>query len=361
VSHGFNGVSLDTMLQNIELYDECFDFGKDIQDVNLELFSAQCVHANEASFLKWAARFQPCLFGRIGARKANGVSYEFAVVDTSDIARGDLFVINKIQDIRRSWKTRARSGDSSALLILFKDYRLVRAKPGKQLIDLSQKIAGFYLLEHAPIAPDTIYTEAVPLDTNKGLGLFKAGINVFYSGAHMTLNHDRRVPGGMLISVNSPGHLANSLVGNGQFKSLDESVRWIYETAMHSVGNGGVSGFHKSATWHNTVVGDASRSSECPMRKLPAHIPENYCGSTYSAYYHTDVLVPAAVTEASILELPGFSPEVWDKLSLDYIAQLTAEAQGADGWFSPENINEEAIFHNPWPPLKAVNSPEFEY
>ncbi len=28
----------------------------------------------------------------------------------------------------------------------------------------------------------------------------------FYSSAHRTRNHDRRIPGGILISVNAPGH-----------------------------------------------------------------------------------------------------------------------------------------------------------
>jgi hypothetical protein len=80
-------------------------------------------------------------------------------------------------------------------------------------------------VENAPLQPDTIYTEAIPLRRDGGFGVFKGGINVFYSGAHRTLNHDRRVPGGILISVNSPGHLANSLVSRGMVSSIPRSAR----------------------------------------------------------------------------------------------------------------------------------------
>ena len=66
-----------------------------------------------------------------------------------------------------------------------------------------------------PIKEDVIYTESVTFQDKDGLKIYKAGVNVCYSSAHRTRNHDRRIPGGILISVNAPGHfmrLALSLI-----------------------------------------------------------------------------------------------------------------------------------------------------
>ena len=72
--------------------------------------------------------------------------------------------------------------------------------------------------------------------------LFKGGINLFYPSAHRTLNHDRRIPGGVMISTNSPGHYATSLVTRGVFDSFEEAVDEVRDIARRSIGNGGYGG-----------------------------------------------------------------------------------------------------------------------
>ena len=75
--------------------------------------------------------------------------------------------------------------------------------------------------EYAPVSTDVIYTEAAPLVLNGKLLLYKAGVNFFHTTAHNTANHDRRIPGGAVISINSVGHYANNLIRAGLVSDLD--------------------------------------------------------------------------------------------------------------------------------------------
>jgi len=361
MNKGFYGDSFKEMIARLHLYSDEWSLGKDINLANDEIFSSSSHEEIEQCFRKWAARFQPCLFGRIASRSANGVFYDFCIVDESDIEQGDMHLLNKIQGARRTWKERALNCGPSALLILFKHKALTRAKPGEQILNICQKVSNLYFVEHAPVSSDVIYTEAVPLKINEEINIFKAGVNVFYSGAHQTLNHDRRVPGGILISINSPGHLANTLVLNGHHSGISDALRFVYETAMHSVGNGGYGWDHGSATWHNVLMPDEVRNSALILRKCPHHIPENYDGTSYSSLYHTDVLIPSDVTVNESGHSAINTAEVWKWLSMDYISHDDVTGSAMDEWFAPDKISEEAIYHNPWRPLRAINSKEFIY
>jgi len=225
--------SLSQVINRLEVYEEEMSLGKDIDDASQAIGSFS-LNENERHelLLNWLGRWQPCLFGRMGAKKGANVTYDICWINQVDIEKGDSYVSEKIQVARRKWKDRAYEGLASGFLIAFQHKRLVRAKPSEALLDACQRASELYIVENSPLQRDTIYTEAIPLRVRSGTGLFKAGINIFYPGAHRTLNHDRRVPVGLLISVNSPGHLANSLVMRGLMPSLKDSVRWIYETAM---------------------------------------------------------------------------------------------------------------------------------
>lgn len=212
-----------------------------------------------------------------------------------------------------------------------------------------QKLSELYIIEHAPLERDTIYTEAIPLENDGKLGIFKAGINVFYPSAHRTLNHDRRVPGGILISVNSPGHLANSFVKRGIAPSLTQAVEQIFQLAMHSIGNGGIG--HKtpgSCSWHNIETDKKALENRHPIAHHPSHIPENYSSRVYSAVYHTDVLLPTEVTITANLDPDTSKVEVWPWLVIDYISEEYVRSDHVNyALFHPHPVAEEARYHNP--------------
>ncbi len=86
-----------------------------------------------------------------------------------------------------------------------------------------------------------IYTEAIPLRGCDGvLRLFKASVQLFHTGAHLRRHHDRRIPGGAMISVTAPGHYANSLVTQGLYTDLTESTQMVRRLAARSIGAGGL-------------------------------------------------------------------------------------------------------------------------
>lgn len=363
-SHARAPESLQQIIDSLELYPEDMSLGADIDAAHREMFDGEADEAGSyKAFIAWAARYQPCLFGRLGAREAKGVSFDVCWISSRDIQAGDLHVEHKIQAARRAWKDRAADGLCSGFLIMFHDRRLARARPGQRLLDACQRAAELYVVEGAPLQPDTIYSEAIPLRTAAGYGIFKGGINIFYSGAHRTLNHDRRVPGGLLISVNSPGHLANSLVMKGAVGSLREAVQWIYDIAMLSVGNGGIGHQGRpSSSWHNTVSDPAALAARCPISHRPAYVPENYSGRVYSATCHTDVLLPTNVTVWPELDPDLSQHETWRWLIIDYISDRETPVDHINyGFFHPHPIGPEARYHNPWPPRAAQNAPQFVY
>lgn len=356
--------SLDQIIDSLDLYPDEMSLGRDIDEVHKVMFGGGADQkACQEAFLGWASRYQPCLFGRLGAKGSKGVAFDVCWITRNDLMVGDCHVARKIQAARRAWKDRAAEGLSSGFLVMFNDERLARAKPGPRLLDACQRASELYIVECAPLRRETIYNEAIPLRRDGEYGLFRAGINVFYAGAHRTLNHDRRVPGGMLISVNSPGHLANSLVMRGVIATLPEAVQWIYDIAMFSVGNGGIG--HEgmsSCSWHNTTP----KESGCPVRRglthRPNYIPENYDGRVYSARYHSDVLLPTEATIRDDLDPDASQCESWKWLVIDYISEGEVSRDHINyGMFHPHPVGAEARYENPWPPRLAHNHPLFEY
>jgi len=145
--------------------------------------------------------------------------------------------------------------------------------------------------------------------------------------------------------------------------SLKDAVRWVYETAMRSVGNGGI-GHNKAASnsWHNKTDDKEAIENRCPIAHRPSYIPKNYSGRTYSATYHTDVLLPTEVTIKSELDPNLEKAQVWPWLVIDYISEERVASDHINyGLFHPHLTLDEARYHNPWPPRIAHNAPLFSY
>ena len=224
-------------------------------------------------------------------------------------------------------------------------------------------VSNLHLVEHGPIRPDVIYTDAVPLRMADGtLTLFKAGCNIFYGPAHLTRNHDRRAPGGLLFSMNSPGHYANSLHVRGLADSLNEAVSLVKDTALRSIGNAGLGHADAtSASWHNRCPG---RQGPWPEEtKRPSYIPIGFDGARYSALYDTDVLVPSGVmTDPGSLADRAEPAEVWPYLIIDYITEADFGADHVNsGLFHGHPIEDCGLYHNPWQARVAHNTELFDY
>jgi len=341
---------LDVLIDRAEKLEAEFSFGTDIDDVHQKLFNPGRGREEKHHLLReWLSRYQPCLFGRLASKGLKGFNFDICWLEESDIAAGEALMSAKIQRARKQWKDRAALGFSHGFLIILHSKRLTWCKPSESLIRICQRFSDLYLIEAAPVELDTIYTEAMPLRAAGRWKLFKAGVNIFYSGAHRTLNHDRRVPGGILISVNSPGHLANSLVMRGLATDFESAVKTMFDLALRSIGNGGIGhqrGF--STSWH---------SASKPGGRCPFHVVGKPTSDVrrYSAAYHTDVLIPASVTSDPDLDSTE-NLEVWPHLILDYISSDKFQTSHVNyGLFHGHPIPEEAKYFNPWTPRRAVN------
>jgi hypothetical protein len=348
-SHIEHHSALAELIAGLDQCDPTVSFGADIDTAQQKLLDPTLTADQRVDvFFEWAARSQPCLFGRLGAKGSKGVGIDVCWIIESDILAGDAHLTQKIQCARRAWKERAADGLVHGFLIMFNHQRLARARPSVQLLHVCQRVADLYVVEHAPINSDVIYAESIPLRTPAGLFAFEAGINIFYPSAHRTLNHDRRVPGGLMISVNSPGHYAHSLVTRGLCSSIEEAATRVKSLVFRSVGNGGIGNESTtSCSWHHE-----DPSNGAPSKRA---CPGPHSDGTYSALYHTDVLVPTMVTTDGTIDPDVSKAEIWSHLIIDYITtQEVPPNHLYHGLFHGRPIADEAMFHNPWPPRRAL-------
>jgi hypothetical protein len=334
-------------------------FGPDIDTAHAVLLDPQSsASAKEAALRRWI---------QTDRAVAKGLAIDIAIVDEADLARGDLHVGSVIRRARLRWKARASRGESSAFLILFNSVRLARAVPGDALASVCQHLASLYLQEVGVVERDVVYTEAVPLlDRDGGWALFKASTQLFYSGAHLMRNHDRRLPGGVAIIANAPGHFARSLVHRSIECEYAKAVGFVAKTAVRSVGNGGI--FHPDglgSSWHHADDAEGSHQAEdergAQPRTTPADGPEGL--AMYAAAYQADVLVQSDVVTDAEPRLREHRPEdVWAAMHLAYISTRATPPDDPDfGWFNGLPIEGSARFLNPWLPRRAQNSVEFNY
>lgn len=343
--------SLKAVLEDLPQRDPTASFGADIDGAHGVLLDPEAsTDQKDAALRTWLHRNQPCLFGRLAAREAlgsassKGLAIDIVLIDAGDMALGDLHVAAKIQTARQAWKDRAARGQSSAFLILFNSVHLALALPSEKLASTCQRLAGLYLQEAGPVARNVVYTESLPLhDHNDGWALFKASTQLFYSGAHLMRNHDRRFPGGVAIVVNGPGHYARSLVCRSIEPDYPKAVEFTHTTAMRSIGNGGIGHPNKlGSSWHHS---DGTQPS------------------VYAATYQVDVLVQSDVVTDSEPRFQGHRDEdVWASMHLEYISTKATLPEDPDfGWFNGMQIEEPARYINPWLPRWAENTPEFNY
>jgi hypothetical protein len=328
--------------------------GADIDAANAVLLDPGIdAEQKKLRFRQWAWSHQPCFFGRLGAKGLAGIRYDICWLDRTTLCRGSRLVSQVIQQAREEWKERAARGLSHGFLIMFNATELAYAPPGRQLLEACRVLCELFLVEHAPVAVDTVYTESVPFQQANGDTVcLRGGINVFYGSAHRTRNHDRRVPGGILISVNSPGLLAHSFVQRSLAPDLQNALERVRNLAWASIGNGGLSLEKRGASscsWHNQ---DTSRPpGQCPMKHRPSHVPENFSPDYYSANYHTDVLLPSSVMLDQRQDLPPDAGEVWPLLDFEYIStRAYADDHENHGFVHGEPVEADGIYRHRWAP-----------
>lgn len=253
----------------------------------------------------WLQRYQPCLFGRIGA-KTGLISY--CILTENDLKGSDDAILNKIQDARTEWTRGGFEGRKSGFVIHAVSPAIALGLPGEHMKELARRICSLYLLE--AIETDQIYLDEVFLEIpgrERSTWRWHAGVNYLCAQGDKRWWQDHRVPGGMAFSINSVGHMAKSGRLALAMKDLNdvleipseagttpkiESLPTALEFAMRTI-----------AIASNTVSGKATElmplptnPAELPVRNCPVDLPaflkdRNFC--SYRGYYHTDYTLPS--------------------------------------------------------------------
>jgi len=149
----------------------------------------------------WLSQHQPCLFGRIAAKKGL-IHYCFLRED--DLLASDEVVSHKIHQSRLEWIRRGWKGEASAFILAVLSPTLANATPGEAVQEIARRIGFLYLLRE--IQTDQIYLDEIFLELpgrQHTCWKWVAGVNYFSAQADKRWWQDHRIPTGIAFSVNS--------------------------------------------------------------------------------------------------------------------------------------------------------------
>jgi len=274
----------------------------------------------------WLSTEQPCLFGKIAARRG---LLKFCILDETTLLAGDDAVRTKIQESRLEWLAAGFRGEASGFVIAAISERLTYAAPDEHLGAFAKRICESYLLQEIPF--DTIATDSMFLEKPghaRRTWKWLVGANFFGAQGDGRWWHDHRIPGGVAFSMNSVGHMAKAGAINRAMNALDgelgqdvedwmstnvESLDKALILAMRTILNAS-----KGARPGTRLYDNAERrpALECPVANLPADLNgRNHC--EYFGYYHTDHTLPSDYFRDSI-DRPH-DAQAFDDLNLTYL------------------------------------------
>lgn len=234
---------------------------------------------------------QPCLFGRIAAKK-NSLDYCFLTVE--DLTQSDDHVRNKIATSRRIWKHRALRGESRhGFLLSVCDEKVALARPDDAMLRFAlrlQQLAGWIGRSvvndnnNNDVVDEWLYLKN-PL--NGQIVKFTFSVDFFATAGDKLWWHDHRVPGGMAFTANSLGHMVRHQEWYG---AKSDRTEWALQTAMLTISSAAKHVPHGPATY----LRDETHGPLRPYTWTDATRPSDQeklkgkdCGS-YGGYLHTD-------------------------------------------------------------------------
>jgi len=105
-------------------------FSSEVGVATRDLLSAQSDEERSRTLSQWLQKYQPCLFGRLAAKRA---LLTYCFLTEADFANGDQFVRDKIQSARLDWTRAGYEGRNSGFVLLVVSERLASALPNAAL------------------------------------------------------------------------------------------------------------------------------------------------------------------------------------------------------------------------------------
>jgi hypothetical protein len=263
----------------------------------------------------WLARYQPCLFGRIAAKKGL-ISY--CLIGEEELSDCDEALAEKIQAARREWTRAGFEGKASAFVIIVRSRRLATALPGQTVKSIASRLCSLYLQEE--VLSDKIYLDRIYLEqpgSRHTTWEWVTGVNYFSAQGDRRWWQDHRIPAGMAFSVNSVGHMAKAgrlaramrdledamgtVMGDFANPKVD-SLEKALELAMRTIDSAsdGPSG---KATMLRPLPSDVRGMPRCPIELPPFLADKDYC--RYRGHYHTDYTLPSEYFLPDVQRPPG--------------------------------------------------------
>jgi hypothetical protein len=300
-------------------------FSEDIAVANEALYATAREGASiEPLMDEWLLKYQPCLFGRIGARLH---SLTYCVLNDADLQDSDESINLKIQKDRARWKRAGYAGESSAFVIVVVSPVIANATPDSAMLELARRLCQLYLVAD-DIEPDQIYVDHLGLEVpvgpaRRGELTFDVGVNYFCAQADRRWWHDHRIPGGMAFSMNSVGHLVRSAILTRAMDAASiavlgsaedvvdpkvDSLEKALVLAMRTISNAAEAVSGKATQLLEAK--DKDSGTRCPFN-LPRAIADFDCHS-YSGYYHTDMTLPSEYFQPAVDRPPNVAPRLLD-------------------------------------------------
>lgn len=310
------------------------DFSDDVRAALNDIARAESDASRANRLNAWLEVHQPCLFGRIAAQRGL-ISY--CIIKAADIAEGDDFVRDKIQDARTAWTAAAMSGARSGFVIAVDDDRLSNAIPNEKVARFAQRLCALYLLidddqaEFDKVLLDEIRLEAQLPD--RPTWQWDVGVNYFSAQGDRRWWHDHRIPAGIAFSMNSVGHMVKATLQSQTLTELErrlgvetgdhadsklDSLGKALRLAMMTIDRAAnaVSG---RATWLLPHPGPGILPG-CPVALRPPLADKNY--SEYAGYYHTDVTLPSVYFRPDVQRPAEVS---FQRLDFTYLNETAAD------------------------------------
>jgi hypothetical protein len=284
-------------------------FSEQMADCHARLFDVTTSRQEKAdALIQWlGSKAQPCLFGRMAAKK-NWLSV--CILTEGDFIKGDDHVRQIVQESRRTWKQEALSGKRHGFVILAVSRKLAFGEPGGVLKRIALRLCDLYLSQ---TGLNDIFHDSLDLRIEQGasekIRRWKVGVNFFAAQADGRWWHDHRIPGGMAFSMNSVGHMARKLVEeairvNPRLAErvarlpVEQLESWALPLAMRTIAT--ASRGKIPGTWlipREAASAGGSQTESERQKALNDLTPYNE--DRYQGKYHTDQTIPAEYFDPS--------------------------------------------------------------
>jgi hypothetical protein len=300
-------------------------FSAEVGAANSVLFKPALTESEAIQTIaEWLQKYQPCLFGRIGA-KLGLLSY--CILTEAELAAADEAIRDKIQEARTRWTRDGFEGRKSAFVILVISPTIAYASPDHRMEQLARRLCSLYLLEE--VETDQIYLDEIFLEVpSRGRTTWRwhAGVNYFCAQGDKRWWQDHRIPGGMAFSVNSVGHMVKS----GRLASAMNELRSILDTPPEDWEESKIDSLPKALEFAMRTIAIASEAvsgkatqllplpahpGALPVQTCPVDLPgflrdKNFC--KYQGYYHTDYTLPSEYFVADVERPSWVAPHTLD-------------------------------------------------